>query len=154
MEQTRGALLASLLLRAFDVMTAEVHRELAQHGHAGATSTHHYAMEAIDRGATDASALGRELGVSRQAAAKTIRSLEQLGYVTRGADAHDGRRRPLEVTARGREMTTLGAAAYERLRLRLEASEGAQRLETVEHVLRAITGVTAAGVTGTTETRD
>jgi DNA-binding MarR family transcriptional regulator len=145
MEQTQGALLASLLLRAFDAMTAEVHRELAQHGHPEATSTHHYAMEAIDRGATDASALGRALGISRQAAAKTIRSLEQLGYVNRGADAHDARRRPLEVTARGHEMTALGAAAYERIRLRLEASEGAQRLEAVEHVLRSITGVTGAG---------
>ena len=145
MDQTRGALLASQLLRAFDAMTTEVHRELAQRGHAGATSTHHYAMEAIDRGATDASALGRELGVSRQAAAKTIRSLEQLGYVNRGADAHDARRRPLEVTARGREMTSLGVAAYEQIRLRLEASEGAERLETVEHVLRSITGAAADG---------
>ena len=79
MEQTRGAQLASLLVQAFDVMAAEVHRELAGHGHPGATSSHHYAMEAIDRGATDASALGRALGISRQAAAKTIRSLEQLG---------------------------------------------------------------------------
>jgi DNA-binding MarR family transcriptional regulator len=143
MAQTRGALLASELLRAFDAMTTEVLRELAEHGHPGATSTHHYAMEAIDRGATDASALGRELGVSRQAAAKTIRSLEQLGYVNRGADEHDARRRPLEVTARGREMTALGAAAYEQIRLRLEASEGAQRLETLEHVLRSIPRITA-----------
>jgi DNA-binding MarR family transcriptional regulator len=142
MEQTRGALLASLLLRAFDVMTAEVRRELAQHGHPEATSTHHYAMEAIDRGATDASALGRELGISRQAAAKTIRSLEELGYVNRGADAHDARRRPLEVTTRGHEMTALGAAAFERVRLRLEASEGAERLLTAEQVLRSIAEVT------------
>lgn len=142
MEQTRGAQLANLLLRAFDVMTAEVHRELARQGHPGATSTHHHAMEAIDRGATDASALGRALGISRQAAAKTIRSLEQLGYVHRGADEQDARRRPLEVTPRGREMTALGAAAYERIRLRLEAGEGAQRLEVLEDVLRSISGVT------------
>lgn len=142
MEPTRGAVLASSLLQAFDVMTAEVRRVLVQHGHAGATSSHHYAMEAIDRGATDASALGRALGTSRQAAAKTIRSLEQLGYVTRGADENDARRRPLEVTARGHEMTELGAAAYEQIRLRLEASEGADRLETVEQVLRSIAAIT------------
>ena len=139
------------MLQAFDLMTAEVLRELAQHGHAGATSSHHYAMEAIDRGASDASALGRELGISRQAAAKTIRSLEQLGYVNRGADANDARRRPLEVTARGHEMTEIGAAAYERIRLRLEASEGVRRLETVEHVLRAIPEITGpAGPGGRT----
>lgn len=144
MEQTRGAQLASLLLGAFDVMAAEVHRELAQRGHAGATSTHHYAMEAIDRGATDASALGRALSISRQAAAKTIRSLEQLGYINRGSDERDARRRPLQVTARGHEMTMLGAAAYERIRLRLEASEGDQRLETVESVLRSILNMTEA----------
>ena len=142
MEQTRGARLASLLVQAFDLMTAEVLGELARHGHGGATSSHHYAMEAIDRGATDASALGRSLGISRQAAAKTIRSLELLGYVNRGADANDARRRPLEVTARGHEMTELGAAAYERIRVRLEASEGALRVETVEQVLRAIPELT------------
>lgn len=149
METTRGALLASLLLQAFDLMTAEVRSELAQHGHAGTTSSHHYAMEAIDRGATDASALGRELGISRQAAAKTIRSLEQLGYVHRGADADDARRRPLEVTARGHEMTALGAAAYERIRLRLEASAGALRMETVEQVLRSIPELIGAAETHT-----
>lgn len=145
MEQTRGAELANLLLRGFDAMSAEVRRELGRNGHVGATSTHHYAMEAIDRGATDASALGRALGISRQAAAKTIRSLEQLGYVDRGADERDARRRPLEVTARGHEMTALGAAAYEQIRLRLEASEGAERLETFERVLRSIPGITGAG---------
>lgn len=143
MERTRGALLASLLLQAFDQMSAEVRRELSQHGHAGATSTHHQAMEAIDQGAADASALGRALGISRQAAAKTISSLEQLGYVQRGADADDARRRPLEVTARGHEMTELGAAAFERIRLRLEASQGAERLAVVEDVLRAIAGLSS-----------
>ena len=119
-------------------MTAEVRRELAERGHAGATSTHHQAMEAIDEGAADASALGRALGISRQAAAKTISSLEQLGYVERGADASDARRRPLAVTARGHEMTELGAAAYERIRVRLEARKGADRLAVVEDVLRTI----------------
>ena len=38
----------------------------------------------------------------------------------------------------------LGAAAYERIRLRLEASEGDQRLETVESVLRSILNMTEA----------
>lgn len=152
MDRTQGALLANLLDGASAAMAAQVRRELAQHGHPGTTSTHHHAMEAIDAGATDAAALGRALGISRQAAAKTVRALEQLGYVHRGADADDGRRRPLGVTARGHEMTALGADAFERIRQRLEADLGAQQLATVEQVLRAIAdagGATADGPAGT-----
>lgn len=142
MESTRGARLASALLQAFDAMSAEVADELALRGHPGTTAAHHSAMEAIDRGATDASALGRVLHISRQAAAKTIRSLEELGYIERGVDAADARRRPLAVTARGRERTELGAAAYERILLRIEAGVGAAKLRAVEELLRLIPDIT------------
>jgi DNA-binding MarR family transcriptional regulator len=38
-----------------------------------------------------ASSLGRSLGVSRQAAAKSIAALEELGYVERQTDPRDAR---------------------------------------------------------------
>jgi DNA-binding MarR family transcriptional regulator len=125
-------------------MSAEVAEELALRGHAGTTPTHHSAMEAIDRGATDASALSRALGISRQAAAKTIHSLEQLGYIERGIDAGDARRRPLKVTQRGRERIRLGAAAYEQILLRLEARVGAATVAELERLLHLIPEITQA----------
>jgi DNA-binding MarR family transcriptional regulator len=145
METSRGARLASQLLQAFTAMSAEVNEDLAGRGHPGATPALHFAMEAIEHGASDASALGRALGVSRQAAAKTIRSLEDLGYVDRGVDDEDARRRPLRVTDRGREWTALGAAAFERIRERLEASEGAEHVDVLEQLLRRIPEIASGG---------
>jgi DNA-binding MarR family transcriptional regulator len=145
METSRGARLASQLLRAFTAMSAEVTDDLAGRGHPGATPALHFAMEAIEHGASDASALGRALGISRQAAAKTIRSLEDLGYVDRGVDEGDARRRPLRVTDRGRDWTVLGAAAFERILERLEASEGAEHVAVLEQLLGRIPEITSPG---------
>lgn len=76
--------------------------------------------------------------MSRQAAAKAIRTLEHLGYVDRGVDEGDARRRPLVITDRGREWTALGAAAFERILRRLEASEGAGPVRDLERLLQRI----------------
>lgn len=142
METSRGARLANQLLRAFEAMSAEVTADLADRGHPRATPALHFAMEAIERGASDASALGRALGISRQAAAKTIRSLEGSGYVARGLDDGDARRRPLLVTDRGREWTALGAAAFERILVRLEDRAGAAPVADLERLLHLLPEIT------------
>jgi DNA-binding MarR family transcriptional regulator len=148
METSRGARLATQLLRAFEAMSAEVTAELADRGHPGATPALHFAMQAIEAGASDASALGRALGMSRQAAAKAIGTLEQLGYVDRGVDEDDARRRPLVITERGRAWTELGAAAFERILERLEASEGAGPVRDLERLLQRIPEVSAPAGSG------
>ena len=58
---------------------------------------------AIAAGATNASELGRQLSVSKQAAAKTIALLEKRGYVSRAA-APGSRRKRLHVTDLGYEV--------------------------------------------------
>lgn len=82
-----------MLVETFDAMTREVIEELTAAGHAGLTVSNELAMEAIDDGAGTAASLARRLGVSRQAAAKTITTLEGLGYVERAADTDDARRK-------------------------------------------------------------
>jgi DNA-binding MarR family transcriptional regulator len=120
-------------------MVDEAVAELAREGHPGVTATHEFALQAIAAGAQSASALGRSLGVSKQAAAKTIAALEGLGYLERHVDPADSRRKTLLVTARGQEMMTIGAAAFDEFRRRLSARVGSAELETVEAVLRALT---------------
>jgi DNA-binding MarR family transcriptional regulator len=137
-DTTPGARLAMLQLRGFRSMTAEVVAELERRGHPGVTATHEFALRAIDEGATDASALGRALGVSKQAAAKTIAALEQLGYVDRLVDPADARRRPLRVTARGHEMEAIGGAAFTALRNALEREIGEGALLALEEALERI----------------
>ncbi len=119
-------------------MVAEVLVDLQRNDHPGLTASHEFAMQAIDKGATNAAALARSLGVTRQAAAKTIVNLESLGYLARGSDAADGRRKGLVITAEGRRAIAIGSAAFDRLRERWIETVGPRRAATTEQALRAL----------------
>jgi DNA-binding MarR family transcriptional regulator len=140
-DESRGAALARLLLGGFTTMVDQVIVELEHHGHPGVTATHEFALTAIDAGAQSASALGRELQVSKQAAAKSIAALEELGYLHRRTDPDDARRKILVVSPRGHEMMAIGARAFDELRSKLVAQVGAERMEIVESVLTTLGAV-------------
>lgn len=127
-----------LLFAGFNAMVDEVVAELELRGHPGVTASHEFALQAVDGGVQSASELGRSLGVSRQAAAKSIAALESLGYVERQSDAVDGRRKLLIVTARGRDMVRIGAELFDDLRDRWSAQLGPGQLELLEAGLRAL----------------
>ena len=139
-----GAALAQLLIGSFEVMVEQVVADLEKEGHPGVTATHEFALTAIEGGAQSASALGRSLGVSKQAAAKTISALEQLGYVTRLDDLLDARRITVTVTDRGHEMMTLGAHAFDEIRERLIDCVGAADVDAVERALRQLSQVSSS----------
>jgi DNA-binding MarR family transcriptional regulator len=132
MAGSQGAELALLLLGGFHSMTDEVIEGLAERGHPGVRAVHEFALRAIGSGADTASELGRRLSVSKQAAAKTIAVLEQLGYVDRDADPSDGRRKRLEVTPRGHEMVAIGSALFDEVRERWATQIGDERLSTLQ----------------------
>ena len=76
---TAGYELPLLLFGGFRAIIDELHGELARRGHQDLRPAHGFAMQAIGfRGAT-ASEVGRRLGISKQAAGKTIERLEALG---------------------------------------------------------------------------
>jgi DNA-binding MarR family transcriptional regulator len=132
MARSSGAELALLLLGGFHSMADEVHAELANRGHEGVRPVHEFALRTIDAGADTASELGRRLSVSKQAAAKTIAALQQLGYVIREADPDDARRKRVQVTPRGHEMMTIGGALFDEVRNRWAAQIGVRQLEALE----------------------
>src|ERR1700683_3210544 len=103
-----GADLALLLLGGFRSLVDSATAELAERGYEDVRPVHDFAMRAIAAGADDASKLGRRLSVSKQAAAKTVAVLEERGYVARGSDPLDARRKRLEVTALGFEVMRVG----------------------------------------------
>ena len=132
MAPSQGAQLALLLLGGFHSMVDEVVPELDRRGHAGVTPVHEFALRAIAGGADTASALGRRLSVSKQAAAKTIAALEQLGYVAREPDAADARRKRIAVTPRGHELMEVGGALFDDVRARWAARIGEHELQQLE----------------------
>jgi hypothetical protein len=121
MATSAGAELALLLLNGFHSMTHEVVVELDRRGHPGVRPVHEFALRAVDNGATSASELGRRLAVSKQAAAKTIAALEELGYVERAPDPVDARRKQIRVTARGHELMSIGGALFDDVRAGLSS---------------------------------
>lgn len=139
-ETRAGPELALLLLAAFRSLIDEVSQELARRGHPDVRASHEFAMRAILSGADSAAALARTLSVTKQAAAKTIVALEVRGYVTRVADGGDARRKQLVLTARGREMLTIGGEILNESRRRWRDHLGHAPLNELENSLRKVVG--------------
>lgn len=127
-----------LLARAFRGVIDELHAELSERGHPDARPIHGFALQAIGREGTTVSELGRRLGVSKQAAAKTAASLESIGYVRRVADPRDARATQLIHTPRGAEMLALSAEIFERLRADWVRQLGEARVAALEDDLESV----------------
>ena len=70
------------LLLGFRVLIDDLHAELARRGHPDLRPMHGFVLQAIGPGTTAAD-LGRALGVSKQAAGKTLDGLAKLGSSSR-----------------------------------------------------------------------
>jgi DNA-binding MarR family transcriptional regulator len=143
-----GFELALLLLGAFRSLIDELHRTLSENGHGEARPLHGFALQAIGPDGITASELGRRLGVSKQAAAKTVASLERVGYVCRRPDPADARAVRLQRTARGEEMLALSAAFFEAYRTRLTHDLGLHQLTELEDGLQHMAGPIADSLRG------
>src|SRR6201982_2429505 len=86
-----GFELPLLLFGGFRSIVDELHAELARRGHPDVRPAHGFALQAIGLGGATAAETGRRLGISKQAAGKTIDRLEELGYVRRSGDDADRR---------------------------------------------------------------
>ncbi|GAA2821593.1 MarR family winged helix-turn-helix transcriptional regulator [Saccharopolyspora taberi] len=127
------------LFLGFRALVDELHAELARQGHPDVRPTHGFVFQAIGPDGTTAAELGRALGISKQAAAKTVDSLERLGYVERGADARDARRKVVRLTDRGLDCLRRSARIFDALRARWAEEIGEQRLRALEDDLRKVT---------------
>lgn len=137
-ERTHGFELPLLLLAGFRSIIDELHAELARRGHPHLRPAHGFALQAVGLGGATAAEAGRSLGISKQAAGKTIDRLEQLGYVRRSGDDADRRRKLARLTPRGVEALTMSAMIFEDIRSRWEGALGAARLADLEAGLRTI----------------
>ena len=143
-----GYELPLLLLGAFRSLIDELHRALSERGHPQARPLHGFALQAIGPHGCPASQLGRRLGVTKQAAAKTVASLERAGYVHREPDPADARAVRLKRTARGEEMLVLSAAFFEAYRACLAQTFGPRRLAQLEDGLEGMAGPIESSLRG------
>ncbi|WP_226872589.1 MarR family winged helix-turn-helix transcriptional regulator [Microbispora sitophila] len=127
------------LFLGFRVLIDELHAELARQGHPHARPMHGFVMQAIGTEGTTAVELGRTLGVSKQAAGKTVETLERIGYVERARDPRDTRRKIVRLTPSGVDMLVRSARIFDDLRARWAGVIGDDRLRALEADLRKVT---------------
>ncbi|MEU7525947.1 MarR family transcriptional regulator [Saccharothrix sp. NPDC042600] len=133
-----GFELPLLLFAGFRTIVDRLHAELARQGHPDARPAHGFALQAIGVRGASASEVGRRLGVSKQAAGKTVDRLEALGYVRREDDPADARRKIVHLTPRGLDVLNRSAAIFEEIRAEWARALGPQRVRDLESDLRTM----------------
>ena len=137
-----GGELALRLIAASRTLVDALHAELARRGHPDVRPAHGFALQALAPGPIPSSALAVRLGVSKQAAGKTVDALVAHGYAERGDDPDDARRRLVTITPRGVEVLRLSAEIFDRLRAEHVARMGPERFAAFEDGLRGLTAST------------
>ena len=133
-----GFELPLLLFAGFRSIIDELHAELAGQGHPEVRPAYGFAMQAIGIPGATASELGRRMGVSKQAAGKTVDRLEALGYAERIDDAADGRRKLVRLTPRGIDALARSAEIFDQIRARWATRLGPAQVRELEAALRTM----------------
>ncbi|GAA0306295.1 MarR family winged helix-turn-helix transcriptional regulator [Streptomyces polychromogenes] len=133
-----GFELPLLLFGAFRTLIDRLHARLAEEGHPDLRPAYGFAMQAVGAGGATASEIGRRLGVSKQAAGKTVDRLVALGYAERIDDVHDARRKLVRLTPHGRAALHRSAAVFDELRGEWVAALGAEQVRGIENGLRRV----------------
>jgi DNA-binding MarR family transcriptional regulator len=147
-----GYELALLLIAGFRLLVDDLHAELDRRGFADTRPMHGFALQAIGRDGATTSELGRRLGITKQAAAKTATRLEDAGLIAREPDAADRRSRRLTITRRGERFLSASAEIFDALRARWVDALGADRVagleDDLEKMVRGAGGVSLADLPG------
>jgi DNA-binding MarR family transcriptional regulator len=141
-----GGEVALRLLGAFRGLVDDLHAELARRGHPDVRPGHGFALQALGPRPITASALADRLGVTKQAAGKTVDVLEARGWVARTDDPDDARRRLLVLTAPGRALLSLSGEILDQLCAERRAAVGADDFAAFERALRSMTRTDGAPV--------
>jgi DNA-binding MarR family transcriptional regulator len=135
-ERPPGYELPLLLFAAFRSIVDATHADLAAQGHPGLRPMHGFVFQAIGVHGTTAVQLAARLGVTKQAAGKTIATLEKQGYLERAASPHDARAKIVRLTGKGIEFLELSARAFDEIQAQWAEAVGEQRLTELRADLR------------------
>lgn len=137
-ERAPGYELPLLLFAAFRDILDRTHADLAAQGHPDVRPMHGFVFQAIGTSGTTAVELAARLGVTKQAAGKTITALERQGYLERAADPRDARAKAVRLTARGTEVLELSARAFDAVQAEWAQVLGEERLAGLREDLRTL----------------
>lgn len=121
------------LSRDFD---RKVTRRLRERGHRDVSLSHQVVFANIGLGRTRVTELAERAQITQQAMGKTLRELENLGYVERIVDEADRRARAIHLTPRGTQLVEDTVAATEEVKREYAGKIGARELGELEARLR------------------
>ncbi len=127
-----------LLSMSLSVALESLHERLAEAGHPALRPAHGYALNAVLAGHDTASALAPVLGMTKQGAAKLVATLVAEGYLEPAGDAEDGRRRPVALTARGREAVETSVRIQAELEAQWRGVAGERRMASARAALERV----------------
>ena len=99
-------------------------RRLRNDGYAGVRISHGYVIQNLIDESPTVGELADRLGVTQQAASKTVAEMEALRLVTRVPDPADSRVRRVRLTAQGQALLAAGRAARAELERAVSADVG------------------------------
>jgi DNA-binding MarR family transcriptional regulator len=113
----------------------EIQRRLAADGYPDIRFSDGLVFQHLVGGPVTIGALASRLGVTQQAASKSVADLERRGYVARAADPDDARARLVALTARGEAV--IGASRDQRAAVSGELAQrlGRRRVESARRLL-------------------
>ena len=107
----------------------------------GLRVTQYHILSELERRASEpptVSELAEILTMERSALGQTLRPLERDGFIALGRDEHDGRRRPVELTAAGKGAIARGRPYWTKAHKRFERFFGGTGLAALRTTLREI----------------
>ena len=113
MPETYGFDVAFKLLGSFRRLIDELHNDLATRGFSEARPIHGFTLQAIGPIGINSTTLAQRLGVTKQAASKTVAGLIALGYASRSVDPDDARSQIVRRTEPGERLLQLSARFFE-----------------------------------------
>src|SRR5262249_37639909 len=99
-----GSPLARLFAIAYRQLIDGLHDRLRAQSWTDVRPAFGFVLLAAREQPTSVTELATLMGMTKQAASKLVDAMVSGGYVRRGADAEDGRQRPVSLTGRGEEL--------------------------------------------------
>jgi DNA-binding MarR family transcriptional regulator len=133
-----NANLGLLLREPYRIANEELHRRIAERGHAAIRAPHGNVFAFLDRDGTQVSELARRAQVTKQSMAELVAHLERHGYVERIPDPADRRAKLVRATVRGREVYKIARAVIAEIEREWTARLGATKMRALRALLQEL----------------
>jgi DNA-binding MarR family transcriptional regulator len=130
--------LARLFAIAYRSLIEGLHARLRAEGWNDVRPAYGFVLLATRSEPTTSTHLAALMGVTKQAASKVVDAMEEAGYVRRLIGEGDARRRPVDLTARGRDLLATVEAIYPDLEAGWAAAIGRDGVERLRADLVAV----------------